>query len=353
MSRLTPKQLETLSEPNVRALARAVFAEPLLELLERQSVSADSLQHRNSPLFPLDTARLNWLQALDQRPDTLLSHLSKSPSHRLGIYYERLWQFFLQQDPMVNPIAFNFAVRSGSQTLGEFDALFEHSERGLVHLELAVKFYLAKAAKPHTWASWLGPGKQDRLDLKLNRMLNRQANLGDVNDSVDALEVAFGTDMATRISSGNYYRHVLIGGRLFYPWQNTPHTTRPLGTGSNGHRASLTTPMALNTDLASGWHLPLSYWQQSLFGHDPIIYCAHKLAWLDQPCIATRPEHHLAQQRLQRGDKHLVEEKIENSCYPVMTLQRWREPGTDRLKDELKGDSGEKWRAVFVTPDDW
>ena len=181
MSRLTPKQLETLSEPNVRALARAVFAEPLLELLERQSVSADSLQHRNSPLFPLDTARLNWLQALDQRPDTLLSHLSKSPSHRLGIYYERLWQFFLEQDPMVNPIAFNFAVRSGSQTLGEFDALFEHSERGLVHLELAVKFYLAKAAKPHTWASWFGPGKQDRLDLKLNRMLNRQAGaLGSV-----------------------------------------------------------------------------------------------------------------------------------------------------------------------------
>ena len=90
------------------------------------------------------------------------------------MYYEALWQYLLREDPNTELIAHNYPVRDGKQTVGEFDCLYwSKRDRCHVHLELAVKFYLGVPES----GIWLGPGRRDRLDLKLSRMLDHQIRL--------------------------------------------------------------------------------------------------------------------------------------------------------------------------------
>lgn len=114
------------------------------------------------------------LEALDSEPSPLLDFLGDAPTRRLGIYYERLWHYLLQQDPAVELLAHNLPVRDGDRTIGEFDCLYWSAARNThVHLELAVKFYLGVPDR----ACWLGPGGRDRLDKKLEHMTSRQGQL--------------------------------------------------------------------------------------------------------------------------------------------------------------------------------
>jgi uncharacterized protein len=163
----------------VRDLAWACFAPPLFA----SGALAGPAEGLHNCGLPLTAARRDWLAALDARPDPLLEHLAASPQQRLGLYFERLWQFFLAQDPDVELLAHNLPVREGGRTLGEFDCLYYCRRRQRhCHLELAVKYYLgygtaAGGASP--WSAWLGPNSQDRLDLKLDRLLQHQVRLAD------------------------------------------------------------------------------------------------------------------------------------------------------------------------------
>ncbi len=153
-----------LKNPHVRDLAWAGFGPTLLKTADIQG------------------AGLRWssdwetlLADLDRKPEPLLQFLGDTLSGRLGIYYERLWHYLLERDPDVEVIARNLPVREARQTLGEFDCIYYcHRRRRHVHLELAVKLYLAVPATGY----WLGPGGKDRLDLKLDHLLRKQIQLG-------------------------------------------------------------------------------------------------------------------------------------------------------------------------------
>jgi hypothetical protein len=127
--------------------------------------------------------RLTWLRQLDAQPQPLQAWLERSPTRRLGLYFESLWQFFLETDPLVELVAHNLPVRTNGRTLGEFDCLYYCYERGRhVHLELAVKYFLGIDESSHTdssyWQLWWGPNTADRLDLKVNHLMERQIQLG-------------------------------------------------------------------------------------------------------------------------------------------------------------------------------
>jgi hypothetical protein len=164
----------------VRDLAWACFAPPLLHIEQLaedgQNVAACGLS--------LNPERLRWLEQLDRDPRPLLEHLAQGNNTRLGIYFERLWQFFLRQDAGVELLAQNLPVRDGKRTLGEFDIIYWCRERQRhFHLELAIKYFLGyrrlTSREPHSrWSEWLGPNANDRLDLKLEQLLQRQARLG-------------------------------------------------------------------------------------------------------------------------------------------------------------------------------
>jgi hypothetical protein len=165
----------------VRDLAWACFSPPLLRV--EDTLDGDSgIVECTLALTP---QRRLWLEQLDHNAGELIDYLAGKPTHRLGVYFERLWHFFLLQDPQVELIAHNLPVHHEGRTLGEFDCLyFCHARQCHVHLELAVKYFLGKPLSGagdscSEWHDWLGPDTRDRLDLKLNHILQRQILLGD------------------------------------------------------------------------------------------------------------------------------------------------------------------------------
>jgi len=130
----------------------------------------------------LTDARREWLHQLDEQPAALDAWLNRSPTRRLGLYFESLWQFFLDADPLIEPMAHNLPVRAEGRTLGEFDCLYYcHERKQHVHLELAVKYFLGidnQTTSGHSpWQQWWGPNSVDRLDLKINHLMNKQIQL--------------------------------------------------------------------------------------------------------------------------------------------------------------------------------
>ncbi len=175
----TMQPLEQLEHPVVRDLAWAVFSE---DLILAGSLGSETHRLLACNLSRLTPTRLAWLQALDRAPGPLLAHVEDSIWQRLGLYFESLWHFFLDNDAEVDLLAHNLPVRDATRTLGEFDCLYRCRDSGdIVHLELAVKFYLhtggGNSGTGDDRADWLGPGRRDRLDRKLDHLTTHQTRL--------------------------------------------------------------------------------------------------------------------------------------------------------------------------------
>lgn len=226
----------------VRDLAWACFAPPLLHIEQL----ADDGENVAACGLSLNPRRLHWLAQLDRDPRPLLEHLAHGNDFRLGIYFERLWQFFLSRDAAVELLAQNLPVRDGTRTLGEFDIIYWcHERRRHFHLELAVKYFLGyrqqTSCEPHShWSEWLGPNASDRLDLKMERLLHHQARLGQHPMAREPLGRLGITDLAAEIA---------IKGYLF---QSIDDPLPP--------------PIGFNAELAMSQWLPLSELEPHLAG---------------------------------------------------------------------------------------
>lgn len=188
--------------PAVRDLAWACFSEPLLDS-RALDPELDNCQ------WQLTEPRRQLLLQLDQEPQALLNSLQAGQSTRLGLYFEKLWRFFIDADPDLELLAHNLPVRDGGHTLGEFDLLYRDSRSGrCFHLELAVKFYLGRAGTN----IWLGPGKQDQLNLKVAHLLERQTRLA---------EQAAAAPLLAQLGIDELSRQMEVKGYLFSPSQGT------------------------------------------------------------------------------------------------------------------------------------
>ena len=194
-----------LQQPNVRDLAWVILSAPLMEQTacrQRHPLSASDWVAAPEQL-------LDWLQELDRNSLPLVQWLAQHPIRRLGLYYERLWQFALMAAPGVTLLAANLAIRQAGHTLGELDLLIQ-DELGVHHQELAIKLYLGPQQGDGSDAGqWLGPGSQDRLALKLDHLRNHQLPLSQRPEAQEALA-------ALRI--GGVQPQLWLGGYLFYPW---------------------------------------------------------------------------------------------------------------------------------------
>lgn len=194
------------------------------------------------------------LHRLDADPRELDALLAASSERRLGRYAERLLGAWLERAPGVSVTALNLPVRSAAdalgtggarRTLGECDALFETCTGMREHWEMAVKFYLyvddgtPSSTLPDAapllkgCGAFVGAGLADRLDVKLQRMIEHQLPL---SAHPELLAVA----------PGPWDARLFVKGRLFYPladWRDL----------------SVAAP-ALAPDHARGWWATIDTW---------------------------------------------------------------------------------------------
>jgi len=159
------------------------------------------------------------LRKLDENPEPLLDYLSDLKSHRLGFYFEALLAFWLEHILQTHPFRNNVPVYgkskdAGRRTLGEFDFLFgQKNQSVLEHWEATVKFYLYHE---NTIGDpiWFGPAGQDRLDIKLARMVEHQLKLA---------ETPAGAAVIEHFSLLPVETSAFIKGYLFYPadWEGS------------------------------------------------------------------------------------------------------------------------------------
>ena len=202
---LLDQWLAQLQHPAVRDLTWTLLAAPLL---------TDAGCPQRHPLTASEWSRqpqllLDWLRQQDQQPANLQDWLAGARSQRLGIYYERLWQFALQQAPGIQLLAANLPVRQEGRTLGEIDLLLRDAE-GVHHLELAIKQYLGpQHGDGHLLVNWRGAGRADNLERKLQHLTDKQLPLS----ASPAAQEILATHGIDRLSA-----ELWLSGYLFYPW---------------------------------------------------------------------------------------------------------------------------------------
>lgn len=175
-----------------------------------------------------------------------LENHSSSSSNRLGIIFEECFQACLNLAKTPYP---PYSPRFGSiynrlqinhndnkKTLGEFDFVYQDLiDRNWIHTETAVKFYLGLGADLSKMESWIGPNKNDRLDLKYHHLFNSQLNLSKCREARELL-----TKMG--IDGSKISRQYWVKGILFAPFHNN----------------TATLPREINPDCTLGYWLTLS-----------------------------------------------------------------------------------------------
>lgn len=205
--RVDGRELEKeLRHRDVRDLAWAITSPPLCRppsvdpepWLVSESERAQRTQLR-SLLFELDAA-----------PASLCAFLAARPSRRLGHRFQHLHRFWFDHDPRLRCLAESLTISSvDGRTLGELDFVYADNDR-VVHLEVAVKFYL-RAAPEARLASYVGPSLRDRFDFKFDSLLHRQSRRLDLAETRLALAKLGIDERAVK-------REVRLRGVLYEPF---------------------------------------------------------------------------------------------------------------------------------------
>ncbi len=198
----------------VRDLAWAVASPPLVSgVFENQEHRTHWWNHKMCLQEYADC--LPALQTLDNNPQALLVHLERIKSKRLGLRFEGLVSFWLSSiSPNYKLLAQNIQLNeiagdTRSRTIGEVDFIVrEVKTEKVVHLEVAVKFYLGTAPFENPYC-WFGTNTQDQLGRKIDHLQQHQTQLLIHHPE----QVTFSIDE----------RQCLLKGRLFYP-RNTGST---------------------------------------------------------------------------------------------------------------------------------
>lgn len=131
--------------------------------------------------FPLiSESKLQRLRQGDyqQAFDRFLQTRSGDGIRKVGVYFELLVEFLLVDVLQVEMVERNRQIFEDGRTVGEIDFIFRHAGQ-TIHLETAVKFYLALEL-PHSSGSRLvGPNSRDHFESKMDRLDRHQLPLSE------------------------------------------------------------------------------------------------------------------------------------------------------------------------------
>lgn len=137
--------------------------------------AADPLPRQENTCWWDEAEWLDQLQVLARAPQALLQAAEHSP-RRLGLYAEQLLAIWLQQAPHVRLLLRHQPIFEGRRTIGDLDFIVMHERYGLIHIELAVKFFLALPGA-QTLDQWVGTSLDDNLGSKWRHLHERQLPL--------------------------------------------------------------------------------------------------------------------------------------------------------------------------------
>ena len=135
---------------------------------------------------------------------------ARSNFKRLGFYAEALYHAFCAHHNHIDVIAHNIQIKHAQSdaTKGELDFLLERDDE-LIHLEMAVKFYLYD----HQQQLFIGPNTKDGLDKKLRRMATHQLALSSTDE---------GKAVVHELGYNSTCTELLLKGVLFHHWRQPP-----------------------------------------------------------------------------------------------------------------------------------
>ncbi|MFC4991090.1 DUF1853 family protein [Rubritalea tangerina] len=174
------------------------------------------------------TAPLNGAQAFPPLtpPDT---PCELAFNQKLGHLYEDALHHLLVHAPRYSILAHNQQIITPNKiTLGELDYLLRDEEsQELIHLELAVKFYLVHHAQGST--TFPGPDARDNYQKKLQRLSSHQLTLSQRPEARATLQALLG-EPTTPIQSqhlihGIFFDHIAAPTQPV-PEHASPHTRR-------------------------------------------------------------------------------------------------------------------------------
>lgn len=122
---------------------------------------------------------MNWTK----NPTTLIEFVQQLKSTRLGLRFEYLFWFWLQDEanPHYQLIQHSIQIIEGKHTKGEIDFLvLNRLTQQIEHWEVALKYYLGEADL-HL-ARWYGLNRSDTLFRKLNHFSEKQFQFSQVLD---------------------------------------------------------------------------------------------------------------------------------------------------------------------------
>ncbi|MHA7878165.1 MAG: DUF1853 family protein [Saccharospirillum sp.] len=161
-----------------------------------------------------------------------LHSLYQARQGKLGAYFEALACAVITCSQHYRLLAQGVVIQGQHRTLGELDLLLQHrASREIVHLELAMKFYLKVPDCPDGAANWIGPGLRDFLHLKYHHLSKRQLTLPERALEANAWPVQLPFPDRSL---------AWVTGRLYYPWPEQPTGPEPLIATGHLHSQWLT-----------------------------------------------------------------------------------------------------------------
>lgn len=296
-----------LQDPHVRALAW-MLTSPQLLAASRFIAAAQIAEIDMPPHDQLTT----WFAELEREPSQFHASLDLERHRRLGHYAENLLAYFFRSQK--NLLAHGLQIHDAKKrTIGEFDFLIEQ-KIGLLHLEIATKFYLLFSdlalVESNNLFDFLGPNLADTLGAKMGKIVDQQLSLSAHPLAQPLLPRPVNAAQA------------LVKGWLFYPHSQ-----------SQSWRASDVTLPGIVANHSRGFWCGLDELGSVNFEHALVL---PRLRWL-APAIA-KPEEVIGRQVVtQEISQHFMRDQS-----PLMLA----------LMQETGGQMWEFARGMIV-PEDW
>ncbi len=145
-----------------------------------------------------DVADPVWPQTDAVDPQALCDFLESRSTRRVGYYFENLLHFWLQKVQGAEVLEHGRQIVEDGVTRGEIDFLYRNAAQQVIHLEVAVKFYLKTPETKDDGSHLIGPDPADNFATKHSRLFGHQLSL------------------SQRLSTRVHHRQGMMKGRIFY-----------------------------------------------------------------------------------------------------------------------------------------